>query len=179
MSLLPFWALKVSVALPSMQGQKALRFHHKITSFVFQRWMKVLWVWNNMTESNWWQNCYLTKCVKHHKSHKNVLTLNSLFLPYLKSQRSKNIWSGNKLFKSIAFKILSMLQEHIKYNDMHFIFTREVYKSLLKFVALRSKHLFIINIGLSCLWRFHLKQAKHKPLLTTNMSLAPLGQFRK
>ncbi len=29
MSLLPFWALKVVVALLSMQGQKALRFHQK------------------------------------------------------------------------------------------------------------------------------------------------------
>ncbi len=29
MSLLPFWALKVSVALLSMQGQKALGFHQK------------------------------------------------------------------------------------------------------------------------------------------------------
>ncbi len=29
MSLLPFWALKVVVALLSMQGQKALGFHQK------------------------------------------------------------------------------------------------------------------------------------------------------
>ncbi len=29
MSLLPFWALNMSVALRSMQGQKALRFHQK------------------------------------------------------------------------------------------------------------------------------------------------------
>ncbi len=29
MFLLPFWVLKVSVVLPSMQGQKALGFHHK------------------------------------------------------------------------------------------------------------------------------------------------------
>ncbi len=29
MSLLPFWALNVSVALLSMQGLKALRFHKK------------------------------------------------------------------------------------------------------------------------------------------------------
>ncbi len=29
MSLLPFWALNVSVALLSMQGQKALGFHQK------------------------------------------------------------------------------------------------------------------------------------------------------
>ncbi len=29
MSLLPFWALNMSVALMSMQGQKALRFHQK------------------------------------------------------------------------------------------------------------------------------------------------------
>ncbi len=28
--LLPFWALNVSVALLSMQGQKALRFHQNI-----------------------------------------------------------------------------------------------------------------------------------------------------
>ncbi len=27
-TLLPFWALNVSVALLSMQGQKALEFHH-------------------------------------------------------------------------------------------------------------------------------------------------------
>ncbi len=30
MSLLPFWALNVSVALLSMQGQKAHGFHKKI-----------------------------------------------------------------------------------------------------------------------------------------------------
>ncbi len=30
MSLLPFWALNVSVALLSMQGQKALGFHQNI-----------------------------------------------------------------------------------------------------------------------------------------------------
>ncbi len=29
MFLLPFWVLKVSVVLPSVQGQKALGFHHK------------------------------------------------------------------------------------------------------------------------------------------------------
>ncbi len=29
MFLLPFWALNVSVALLSMEGQKALRFHQK------------------------------------------------------------------------------------------------------------------------------------------------------
>ncbi len=29
MCLLPFWALNVSVTLPSMQGQKTLRFHKK------------------------------------------------------------------------------------------------------------------------------------------------------
>ncbi len=49
MSLLPFWALRVVVALLSMEGQKALRFHQK---FVFQRWTKPLQVWNDMRVSN-------------------------------------------------------------------------------------------------------------------------------
>ncbi len=30
MSLLPFWALNISVVLLSMQGQKALEFHQNI-----------------------------------------------------------------------------------------------------------------------------------------------------
>ncbi len=46
MSLLPFWALNVSVVLLSMQGQKALRFNQKYLNF--QRWMKILWVWKDM-----------------------------------------------------------------------------------------------------------------------------------
>ncbi len=36
MSLLPFLALNVSVALLSMQGQKALGFHPKYFEFVFR-----------------------------------------------------------------------------------------------------------------------------------------------
>ncbi len=37
MSLLPFWALNVSVALPSMQSQKALGFHQNILIYVLKR----------------------------------------------------------------------------------------------------------------------------------------------
>ncbi len=34
MSLLPFWALNVSVVFLSMQGQKALRFHQKYVNLM-------------------------------------------------------------------------------------------------------------------------------------------------
>ncbi len=36
MSLLPFWALNVSVALLSMQGQKALGFHQKYLNLCYK-----------------------------------------------------------------------------------------------------------------------------------------------
>ncbi len=36
MSLLPFWALNVSVALLSMQGQKALGFHQKYLNLCYE-----------------------------------------------------------------------------------------------------------------------------------------------
>ncbi len=48
-SLLPFWALNVIVALLSMQGQNAFGFHQNFLNFVFQ---KILCVWNNMRVSN-------------------------------------------------------------------------------------------------------------------------------
>ncbi len=35
-SLLPFWALNVSVALLSMRGQKALEFHQKYPNLCFK-----------------------------------------------------------------------------------------------------------------------------------------------
>ncbi len=36
MSLLPFWALNVSVALLSLEGQRALRFHQKYLNLCFK-----------------------------------------------------------------------------------------------------------------------------------------------
>ncbi len=47
MSLLPFWALNISVAFLSMQGQnESSRISLNIPLFVFRRWTKVLWVWD-------------------------------------------------------------------------------------------------------------------------------------
>ncbi len=45
-SLLPFWALTVSVVLVSMEVQKT-RISSKISYIVFWRWTKVLRVWND------------------------------------------------------------------------------------------------------------------------------------
>ncbi len=48
MSLLSFWALNVSVALQSMQGQKALGFHQKYLNLCSEDER----VWNDMRVSN-------------------------------------------------------------------------------------------------------------------------------
>ncbi len=55
MSLLPFRTLNMSVALLSMQGQKALRFHYNYLNLCSEderMKIKVLWVRNNMRGSN-------------------------------------------------------------------------------------------------------------------------------
>jgi len=41
MSLLPFWALKVVIALLSVEGSESSQISSKIPSFVFWRWMEV------------------------------------------------------------------------------------------------------------------------------------------
>ncbi len=52
MSLLPFWALNVSVVLLSMQGQKALRLHPKYLNLCSED-EQVLRAWNDMKVSNY------------------------------------------------------------------------------------------------------------------------------
>ncbi len=45
MYLLPFWALNVVVACCLCRVRKLFGFHHKISSFVFPKMNKDLWVW--------------------------------------------------------------------------------------------------------------------------------------
>ncbi len=52
MSLLRFCALIVVVPLPSMGGSESSQISSTISYFVFWRWTKVLWVWNDMRVSN-------------------------------------------------------------------------------------------------------------------------------
>ncbi len=49
MSLLPSWALNISIALLSM-GQKALGFHQKYLNLCSEDERRCLQVWNDMTE---------------------------------------------------------------------------------------------------------------------------------
>ncbi len=48
MSLLPFWALNVSVALLSMEGVRKLSNFIKNILISIPKMNKVLWVWNDM-----------------------------------------------------------------------------------------------------------------------------------
>ncbi len=53
MSLLPFWALNIVVALLLMEGQRALRFPQKYQNFCSEDEQGlVLQVWNDMRVSN-------------------------------------------------------------------------------------------------------------------------------
>ncbi len=53
MSLLPFLALNMVVALLSKEGKKALRFHQKYLNLCTKNEpMKVLRVWNDMKVKN-------------------------------------------------------------------------------------------------------------------------------
>ncbi len=81
MFLLPFWALNVSVALLSMQGQKALRFHQKHLHLCSEDEWTSYGFWNDKRVGELSLKCSLSK----HKMHflwlhcKNLL-LKSLFL---------------------------------------------------------------------------------------------------
>ncbi len=52
MSLLPFWALNVSVVLLSMEGQNAVGFHQKYLNLCSKEEIRSLQVWNDMRVSN-------------------------------------------------------------------------------------------------------------------------------